>query len=141
MNKLKIRGLKAYDIDYITSTWLRNYRNNSNFGKNMPKGIYFEEHHKLVHECLTNSRTLIACDPNDEEHVFGYIVGHNEPHQDVFHYAYVKGKLRRNGVFKGLVKEFKASDRVLHTHEDKKSILDSFYSEIIYNPYIFLKGE
>lgn len=143
--KMKIRLLMPNDIPFITSTWLKTYRSKSTLAKKIMEGCYFAEHNALINRSLMNGVTLVACDPEDEDHVFAYLVGHHRRTADYLHYIYVKSIFRQRGIAKELLKAFKKQDALYNTHETLPrnlfSMLKANYSRVIYNPYPFFNPD
>lgn len=139
--KITIRGLLPGDIPFITSTWLKTYRNASRLKDVTLEGLYFNEHNKLINQSLNTSKILMACDPEDKEHVFGYLVGVNRPYGDFLHYIYTKKVFREQGIAGDLIKQFKSRPIVYNTHENMKGglvrHLKKNYDSVIFNPYAF----
>lgn len=143
--KTKIRELKSSDMGFITSTWLKHYYEWSTWKQTTRSKVFFNEHHKLIHSILLNSRVLLACSQEDENFIFAYLCGSNEPWGDLLHYCYAKRSLRDFGLENEMVQAFKKSDKLIHTHAFTKGFMKennfSSYGETVYNPYLFLNGD
>lgn len=143
--KIKMRLLDPSDVPLITATWLRTYRSNSRWIVRIMEGCYFNEHNSLIKKALINSRTIVACDPSDPEHIIGYLVGVNRKKADYLHYIYVKQIFRRHGVAGELLNEFIKNDDCYNSHETLPSSLFAMlrkkYKRLIYNPYPFFNPE
>ncbi len=143
MNKWKIRNLQAADVAYITSTWMTSFRSNNSFAREMKHRIYSSEHNRIINSILSEGKTLVACDPEDDGHIFGYIVcSSKDIGIDVFHYIYIKGPFQKNGIAKSLIESAKTAEKAVYTHKNQKAkwihekLLGS-YNESNYNPYLF----
>lgn len=142
MSKWIIRSIAKGDVEFITSTWLKNYRVNSKWGSGLRKNVFFHEHNHLVQRHLAGSKIMVACDPDELGHIFGYLIGKNEQDYDTLHYIYVKGAFRKMGVASDLLKDFRKADSLFYTHEIKKTdLLKVQWPDIVFNPYKFLNGE
>lgn len=145
MKKWKIRKLNADDIAYITSTWMNSYRANNEFPRDMKHRIFSSEHNRIINSILIKANTLVACDPEDEGHIFGYVVtSEKDLGLDIVHYLYVKAPFQRKGIGKDLIAEAKKTNKVVYTHKNQKAkwIVDKLLSEYEvrnYNPYLFFK--
>ena len=137
-SKFAIRKLRASDIEFITSTWLKNYRARSKFAKSMKRDIFMSEHHASIKDVLSNCRVLIACNKADQDHIFSYIVA--DRNKEEFHFAYTKGAFRKFGMATMLINELKESDSCIVTHENMENFFRKIYKDVIYNPYNFFKG-
>lgn len=137
---IKIRKLLPNDVEFITSTWLKNYRSNSDTAKKMKNDVYFPEHHKLIHDALVNFKVLVACNPDMPDQVFAWIVFDNKGY-DLIHYSYCK-KIYRDfpEVMPELMKRVKTADICIYTHDSQKKDLNKFYEpkNMVFNPYMFL---
>lgn len=142
---MKTRLLLPSDIPFITSTWLRTYRTKSTLAQKIMEGCYFNEHNHLINRALMNGRTIVVCDIEDDEHVFGYLVGVNRRTADYLHYIYVKSAFRGKGIGSKLLGEFKKSDDLFNTHETLSrhlfTKLKKDYNRVIYNPYPFFNPD
>ena len=136
---IKLRKLLPSDIEFITSTWLKSYRSGSLTAKKMKKDVYFPEHHKLIHDALVNFKVLVACNPEEQDQVFAWIVYDNKGY-DLVHYIYCKKIYREFYVVSKLLEEIKKSDICIYTHDNQKKALETFYNieNLVFNPYMFL---
>lgn len=84
----------------VFSTWLKSYHTSSLYSKNIPKDVFFAEHHGLIERILARDPVVrLAVLPDDPEVVLGWSV--SEP--DAVHYVYVKPPFRRYGVATALL--------------------------------------
>lgn len=136
---IKIRKLLPNDIEFITSTWLKNYRSNSDTAKKMKNDVYFPEHNKLINDSLVNFKVLVACNPDAHDQVFAWVVFANNGY-DLIHYTYCKKIYREYGVMEKLMEKVKTSDVCIYTHDNQKRELKKFYEpkNMAFNPYMFL---
>lgn len=83
-------------LDFIYSTWLKNYRYGSYFAKRIRKDIYYKNHHAIVERILKDPkvRTYVACESHDKDFIMGYVV-YIDTEPKTIHYLYVKDNLRR----------------------------------------------
>lgn len=159
-----VRAVTPRDLPLITNSWLTNYRKGY-FVKGVPNPIYFRLHHKILETLIPRATTIIACDPEDPDVIYGWACAEVIDERLVFHYVYVKGgfKAQQTGVdesgdrtYKGwgvgslLVQEFlKFEDNlkgIVYTHETiagrkfgkklyRKGVLPF---EPVYNPYLLM---
>lgn len=137
-NKFTIRKMRGGDIEFITSTWLKNYRSRSKFAKSMKRDVFMQEHHSAIKSIISNCRVVIACNSHDPDHILSYLIA--DKNKDEFHFIYTKGAFRKFGIASLLVDEIKNSDSCTVTHENMENFFRRFYPEVTYNPYNFLKG-
>jgi GNAT superfamily N-acetyltransferase len=152
--QLAVRSPTQRDIEFITSSWLRSFRDGY-FVSTVPNRIYFNQHHKILEKLIPRATCLIACNEMDPDHIYGYVIAEVMDQHLVVHYIYVKDSLRRFGVAKKLVQHLLRSlpvvqDRIITTHQTHKSkaLLHGWKSwdlaparerygiEFLYNPYL-----
>ena len=139
--KIKIREFERSDIEFITSTWLRWYKNNSVFGGTVTPSVYYKEHQRCSHQAIKEGRLFVICDPTAPEVIYSYLSGHNAESCDLIHFIYTKRSFRKMGLAMELVKYFQRSPRCYYTHEStKKKFRLPGYDKAIYNPYVFFTG-
>lgn len=96
--KVHVRSMKDEDRSLIYSTWLRGLYHGSDWFKNIDKTSFFKHYAKVVDLLLAKQDTQIriACDPEDHDVIYGYIIlGH-----EVVHYCFVKESWRAKGIAK-----------------------------------------
>lgn len=91
------------DLDFIYSTWVRSLGNQRPFRVNIDKNFFNAACHSLITKILTNANVLLACDPNDPEQLFGYIVFLKDP--KVLFWVYTKFDFRKANVGTRLMKK------------------------------------
>lgn len=99
IDSAKIRKLKASDLPFIYSTWLRSlYYGNEFFGL-IGKKVFFDKYKLVLYSLVADNEVQVCCDVQDEDVILGYAV--YTP--DRLHWVYVKESWRRLGVAKSLV--------------------------------------
>jgi GNAT superfamily N-acetyltransferase len=68
-----LRKAKEQDWAYIYNTWLRSYRN-SDRSKHLASKVYFAAQSAEIEQHLKTAHTIIAYDPEDEDHILAYAV-------------------------------------------------------------------
>ena len=134
-----IRPADERDLPLILNSWLKSYRN-APACTTVPNDIYFSEDRgqkARILDLLSNGQTLIACDPEDDDCVYGWICT-EEPGVSsvppVVHYVYVKQAYRLRGVARGLLKAAGVGDAPFWaTHETIAARKTGI--PYIYNPY------
>lgn len=143
MQKTLIRPPKTEDVAFIASTWLNNFKNSSKFGQNIKKGIFYDNHAKIVNRILSKTNHVyIAHLPDDEDTIIGYMVGDAiDDTCNVIHFIYVKQPFRNFGVMKELLIHSEIDlSTALYTHETYvgADIIKTKYPGMIHNPYLAL---
>lgn len=132
--EFNVRKAKAKDLDFITATWLNNYYDTQK--RDIKKDIFMPNHNRMIKERLPFMKCLVACNPEDEDQIYGYLV-YNTP--NTVHYGYTKSYFRRFGVFSKLleVAGIQAPITVTHKAPAYKALEDKF--SFILNPYLFIE--
>lgn len=91
-----VRTPTADDISFIFSSWLRSYRNSEEVQR-MANEPYYRLYKNFVDAALRSSRIAVACDPEDLNHLYGYVVFADRDSM-ILHWIYVKHAFRRNGI-------------------------------------------
>ena len=100
-----IRSERSGDRNLILSSWLRSALqfpiwHEGRIGSpsiNLPPGggtPLYSQHQSILKKILDRSLVLVASDPEEDDHVFGYCVFE----KDCLHWVYVKKDLRRMGL-------------------------------------------
>lgn len=113
--RLAVRPMRESDIELITDSWLKSYRE-GNYG--VPHDEYFETQRRVIKALFRTSKVAIACDPDDADQVYGYIVWQpRAAGKSLLHWCFVKQPFRRFGVFRRLLSVADPSgDGLLLTH-------------------------
>jgi GNAT superfamily N-acetyltransferase len=99
---VKFREIQETDLPFVFNSWLKSYRN-SKEGKLLKNDQYFLEQKNRIEALLEWSKVVVASDPEDEWHVFGYAVATQVQGTSILHYVYVKQPFRKLGIGKALV--------------------------------------
>ena len=113
--QVKIREMLPNDEAFIFHSWLTGFRG-SDFTEGVRKSTYFPRHHKVIEDILERSEVRVACNLNDEDHVYGYMVWEGE----ILHWIYVKAPFRGLGIGQMLFEPLKGS-RLYVTHLPQKA--------------------
>lgn len=97
------RTITPRDLPFVTSTWLKSNRKRG-FGR-IDSRVYFHWHHRILEALIPRpSVAIIACDREDPDKLFGWIVARFEAPVLVIHYVYVRDGWRRVGIGTSLVR-------------------------------------
>lgn len=136
-----IRPAEVTDIPFVYNSWLKSYRD-APAVRNVPNSIYFDAHHKLI-EGVFGSQGLnvwVACDAQESERIYGYLVAEKIEADVVVHFVYVKHSSRGQGIARALEQEILklSPERIWFTAQNKalenKLVKERKYS---FNPYLF----
>ena len=135
--KCRIRPMVDEDIPFIFNSWLKSYRF-SHFGEKITNTIYFQDHHKVIERIIKNSKTFVACDPEDSSQLYGYIVAGLEEGILVLHFIYVKHTFRNLGIGKTLLDALghDKSNAAVYTHHTRMADKLAAKYNFVYHPYL-----
>ncbi len=134
----KVRSAKAEDLPFILNSWLKRYRDAISV-RLVTDRVYYEKQNFVIKKILAAEglRVLVACDPQDENLIYGYTVG--EFLSDdwcLVHWTYCKGPFRKFGIGKSLVDQLiGTANKVQYTH--KTHLVDFLFKgrEVSFNPF------
>jgi GNAT superfamily N-acetyltransferase len=118
---IALRPGAASDVDFVFSAWLRSFlkhRQKVLFPVQLTDAEYFKGHHRLIESVLGRANVLVACDPDDPNHLYGYLCFERpEERRLVLHWLYVKEARRGWRIGSRLVDAVRQpGDRVIATH-------------------------
>jgi len=131
----KMRTPKDEDVSFIFNSWLKSYRSSA-FAKDQCNTVYYDNYKKIVGSIINRSLITVLCNPEDEDHLFGYVVFEYLPSDNLLvHYIYIKHTYRKAGLAKKLIENIRKSQNPIltshntHVCQTTKSII------YIYDPY------
>ena len=136
--RIRNRDPNAGDDSFIYDSWLDSYAKGSDEAKATPSRFYRQGEHKLIERCLARSNVLLACNPEAEQHIFGYIVAETG-FAPCLHYLYVKNFYRRAGLARSLMNYTLDYERLEYSHRTAvfKKFMNLKSEKITFNPYRF----
>ena len=138
MKSLKIRAIREGDAPFIFNSWLRSYRESPAVVA-VPNGIFYEQHHKVISRILESSysQVLVACDAEDDDKLYGYVVGEFLPGVNIIHWVYCKQECRREGIGGQLVAEIMVGSELPVQYSHFTRFIKKINTKIhmTYNPY------
>lgn len=90
------------DLDFLFNSWLKSYRH-SNECNAMNNEVFFKRFGKIITKIIGDSVLIIACNPEDVDQIYGYMVYKNLDDVFVLHYIYVKFPYRKLGIAKRML--------------------------------------
>lgn len=141
-----IRQGAVSDLALIRNSWTKSYGKHSPAGDcragswaRIPQAVYEYEQHRLIGRLLERALVLVACNPEDADQIFGYIVAEQQE-QPVYHYLYVKDSFRKLGIatqLYGAAAQVLGGERAWSTHWTPviAGVIDKRKLAIRYNPY------
>lgn len=137
--KVKLRKAVQADVGFIFNAWLKSFKF-SLFAKNITNTIFFTEHHKVIERLLKQNETIIACNPDDESQIFGFINAGNVDGILCVNYIYVKQSFRNLGIGKTLLESFRpdSESAAVYTHFTRMSEKLAPKYNFVYHPYLLI---
>jgi len=122
MTDIPIRPARRGDKNYIIKSWVRSMRGQFPYSK-MSSGA-IRKYAKRVEALIATTITLVACDPEDGDVVYGFVCGESGRYLGVesptLHYVWVRKQFRQNGIGTALVRTiFPNSEPLTYTHITK----------------------
>lgn len=93
---------QSNDLDFIYSSWIKCVLNQKPYSV-LDKSWLNAAQHSIITRLLRNCDVLIACDPQDIDQLFGYIVF--DKNKRTLHWVYCKYDFRKTGVATKLMLE------------------------------------
>lgn len=90
------------DIDFLFNSWLKSYRH-SNECNAMNNEVFFKRFGKIITKILGDSTIIVACNPDDQDQIYGYLAYKTLDDVFVLHYIYVKYPYRKLGIAKKML--------------------------------------
>jgi len=132
----KVRALQENDINFILSTWLRNYKFSSYFAKPIKNATFYAWHEQVIKRILSRptTRANVCCSTDDDNLILGYSITEQQGDIPVIHYVYVKKAFRQFGIAKALLDGNPGKAEFTHMTFEYDWIKEK-YPELEYNPY------
>ncbi len=106
------------DGSFIIDSWVREAREHYPFS-HMDKALFYKEYKETVKTLISKSLIVIACNPEDQDQIYGYLSFEKVEDIPIIHFIYVKLTFRENGIAKLLldsVFENFGKEKTLITH-------------------------
>jgi hypothetical protein len=132
------RLMTEADVPFVFSSWLKSQRHQGD-RRLMTNRVYFDNEKKRIERILEKARTVIAHNPEDENHIYAYAVIQFIGEAMIIHFAYTKGTYQRLGILKTMlqtINERMGKEQVAITHitPEVASLRDRY--NLIFNPYL-----
>jgi len=102
----RLRAPKTGDIGFVFNAFLKSFRD-APVNKGMTHTVYYREMHAVIERALLRPsiRIVIACDPSEEDMIYGFGIGEVIDSTLCLHYIYVKHSFRQFGIGRALEAE------------------------------------
>jgi len=116
-----LRDMVEADYPFLYSSWLKSYKPSRSVGP-LPSNLYWSVVKETIEQILARKGIIckVACNSEDPEQIFGYLVAEDNGALPVCHYLYVKQPFRRLGIARMLINAFLAERRTFkHTFKTR----------------------
>lgn len=105
MPPIMLRGPVDDDVRFVTSTWLKSFREAGTFTRHVGNDLYFAQQHTLISKLWNDPRStrLMAVFPEDTAFLYGWLFGTGTDAGPIIHYVYVRNSWRGRGIATALV--------------------------------------
>ena len=139
-----VRGyIASVDLSFIKSSFLHSFRN-SGGSKLMSNKLYFSTYSPRFEALLSAPGviTVVAVNPNDTSHIYGWSCWEKLGGAQILHYVYVKRPYWGFGIATEMLSSsgFELSEPFFYTLAAKPvNSLRRRFPGAVYNPWLFLK--
>lgn len=96
---LNLREMAKDDYRFIIHSWARSFSVSRVISKlHMNEWLACKSYAAILEQRLPAMSGIIACNPEDETQIFGYLVFDDHESAATIHFVYVKDYLRNNGI-------------------------------------------
>jgi GNAT superfamily N-acetyltransferase len=142
---IPIRPARDSDRNYIVKSWVRSMSGQFPYSRMSAKGV--NKYAKRVSALLDTGVTVVACDPENDDVVYGFACGESGEYLGVesptLHFVWVRKPFRRNGIGTSLVRTiFPAGEPLIYTHITKDihhANLEEAWNLVEFDPY-YIEG-
>lgn len=139
------RDADENDLSLVFDSWLKEYRLTV-FGVQVESDVFYPNYRKHIGKVIRASAVTLACNPEDVDQIYGYIVHRLIGDIRVVSWTFVKGPFRAMGIGRKLFCEIGGADIVTHlsnrvTNTKLQTIRPGqikLPTDIVYNPFIDL---
>lgn len=138
-----LREAEPTDLAFCIDPWLKE-ASRGPMALMVPPSVFSEHFRRLILRVMQNGRTLVACEPADINHTYGFIVsGPNYMGLPVVHWVYVKSTYWGMGIgtqlFRSVVSSGQSWCSMLSLLcQVPKNIKIMRDLRVIYNPFILM---
>jgi hypothetical protein len=99
------RPAEPGDLGYIVHSWLESFHAGNPQMRLVRMGRFKNPMRRAIHTLLATSTVVMACDPEQPSHLYGFIAAEMVGVSPVVHYCYVSQLRRSVGLARGLAAE------------------------------------
>lgn len=138
-----IRLMVDSDQKWVFTNWLHSARDLVPF-RDVDRELYFINHGHVIAGCLSKHATLMFCDDEDQDVLYGFL--NFNPVDLSANFVYVKYASRQFGIAKKLFKHVFGDQQINKIHcshrpriKGKPALEETFKKRFSYNPYLLAK--
>lgn len=135
---LLIRDGLGEDSPYVFATWLKAQRTQGDRAE-MRNSVYFENEKRRVGYLLSRSRVLMAVNPDDAAHLYGYVVFSRVSEITLVHFLFVKPAYRKLGVATALMRDVcprLGKEELVITAVSPEAVRMKRKWQLVFNPHL-----
>lgn len=125
MQNVTLRPARAGDAGFLTSSWLRSFRDSCQVW-GVGNDTYFSRHHSVISKLVTRGVTLVLTLEEDDDHILGFVNYEVFQGKLVFHYIFIKPAFRKLGLAKMILQKVEEVEarpgsglKKFHSHRTK----------------------
>lgn len=139
IEQIKLRPPKPSDLNFIQSTFSKCIKKESSLGRSCSTKVFYSEFAQVIDHLLSNSSVSVACNPDNEDQIFGYMI--HDP--STIHFVFIKSIYQNLNIAKEMIQEIFPDEKVLSfsfsTNASKK--ISNTHPNLIFNPFsLYRKG-
>lgn len=118
-----LRPYSVEDLAFIRSSWANSYYDGNKDHKLIPPQDFHNSHRALIDRFFQRptSTVIIACNPNDINHILGWIAIEILPSAAVVHYVYVKQAFKGEKLASKLLSNVPTNKPIVITHMTERA--------------------
>ena len=129
-----IRPAVPEDLPYILSTWLRPAWFSPAW-RMIPHDVFFGTYRPVVISLLQRANTMVACDPECPEVIWGYATTEGP----YLHWVHTKANLQGYGVATRLLRD-RRIEHISHWTRSYRDTIGSKLPNVTYDPFVLFFG-
>lgn len=119
MAEITFREANNSDIPFLTSSWLKSYRD-APAVRGVPNKVYYYFHHKVLEELISRGMVLVLHYEHTPDQILGWVCYETYDSAMLLHYMYIKKSFRGFGLARKVLEEILDRENppvVLYTHK------------------------
>ena len=133
-NSVHVRQFSELDYSFILNSYLKSYRiqEANRFIENC---VYYDNYKKLFDKLLKRGDCLVACNPDDLDQLYAWVLFETIDDTTILHFAYTKYTYRKMGIMETLFRMAGISkNKIICSHAP--IMVHKIKDKIIFNPFL-----